>query len=771
VISPAQEAKTVRFGPFELDLTTCCLTRRGQEERLALQPARLLVLLVQRRGELMSREELRSQLWPGDTFGDFDHGLNNAVNRLREALGDSAVTPRYILTAPRRGYRFIADVELVTTAAAAGKDGSLLGQPAPEEGQETAAGPDIAGPSAPRLRAPTVGYRFAAETSAEESVSTETPQSQDKPQQLQVRFTEASAVPRISRRTFLWAAGVFASIGGAAWLAGRKKGLPPAMSVAVPIVDGTTAADVGQLLGAPVIAPDGSVIVVSLSTSDGAYLFRRPLNSNHMTRMEGTQYASLPFWSPDSQHIGFFADGKLKRMPAFGGSSIVICDVVEPRGGCWNGDNILFAPNLRGIFRIAATGGTAAPVTTLDPGAGENSHRFPMFLPDGKRFLYFSRSSSLDKRGIYLESLDRRQSRYRVLVADGQFALGAVPNSGRHFLITPQAGKLVAQEFDCDSGKAFGVEHILLDHAGQVSASETGALALRTEAQVRSTLVWRDREGRPLGTLGKPDDYWQAAISPDGRFVAVVRHDSLTGVFRAWTASLPYGQMEVVSNTDHVDSVTWSHDGRILYYIDFVERKLFRRSVNPRGPEELVQSIAIGDNIRDVSPYGLTMVVERSTDRIHSVIEWSGINPLQWHLIDSNGFVGNTSLSPDGSSLAFGSNRSGRMEVYLADFPGMQNVRRVSADGGSWPRWRHDGKELFYIADDESLMSVDYPRSERNRGARPKSLFRTALANAVRNPLYDVASDGSRFLLIERDSSISESDVELLLNWPSILSD
>jgi Tol biopolymer transport system component len=542
------------------------------------------------------------------------------------------------------------------------------------------------------------------------------------------------------------------------------------MSVAVPLVDGAIAADVGQLLGAPVIAPDGSEIVVSLSTSDGAYLFRRPLKSNHMIRMEGTQSASLPFWSPDSRHIGFFADGQLKRMPAFGGSFVTLCDVVEPRGGCWNGDNILFAPNLRGIFQIGATGGTAVPVTVLDAGASENSHRFPVFLPDGNRFLYFSRSSSLGKRGIYLESLDHKAARRRVLVADGQFALGAVPDSGQHFLITQQAGKLVAQGFDCDSGKAFGAEHILLDHAGQVSASDTGALALRTDAQVRSTLVWRDREGRHLGILGKPDDYWQATISPDGRFVAIVRHDALTGIFRAWTASLANGQMEVLSDADHVDSVVWAHDGKMLYYIDFVQRKLFRRRVDPRGPEEFVQSIAKGDNICGLSPDGFTVIVERSKDGIHSVIEWSAISPLQWHLVDSNGFLGNTGLSPDGRSLAFGSNSSGRMEVYLADFPSIKNLRRVSVDGGSCPRWRQDSEELFYIAGDQSLVCLDLSAGQRNRGMRPKPLFRTALANATRSPLYDVASDGSRFLLLERDSSISESDVELLINWPSLLS-
>ena len=141
-----QQSKTARFGPFELDLRTCCLTRGGRQERLGVQPARLLVLLVERRGELVTREELRSQLWPSDTFGDFDHGLNNAVNRLREALGDSAASPRYIQTAPRRGYRFIADVEVVAPARVGETDASLPGKSSTGEGRGTAAVPDVEEP-------------------------------------------------------------------------------------------------------------------------------------------------------------------------------------------------------------------------------------------------------------------------------------------------------------------------------------------------------------------------------------------------------------------------------------------------------------------------------------------------------------------------------------------------------------------------------------------------------------------------------------------------
>jgi hypothetical protein len=175
---------------------------------------------------------------------------------------------------------------------------------------------------------------------------------------------------------------------------------------------------------------------------------------------------------------------------------------------------------------------------------------------------------------------------------------------------------------------------------------------------------------------------------------------------------------------------------RDFVYIDYVQRKLFRRRIDPRGPEELVQSIAPGDKICGVSPDDQIMVVERSQDGIHSSSEWSEFHPLQWHVITPNGFLGNISLSPDGRSLAFGSNTSGRMEIYLAEFPGVHNLRRVSPNGVSCPRWRDDGEELFYIADDDSLMGLEFSSSARNRSVSPKALFRTTMTNATRNTPY-----------------------------------
>jgi len=163
VIPPPQQTRAVRFGPFELDLRTCNLTRKGRQERLGVQPARLLVLLVERRGELVTREELRSQLWPDDTFGDFDHGLNNAVNRLRDALGDSAASPRYIQTAPRRGYRFIADVEVVAPVRVGETDASMPSESTTGGERETAAVPDVEKPDASDRREPAV-VTFAGQT-------------------------------------------------------------------------------------------------------------------------------------------------------------------------------------------------------------------------------------------------------------------------------------------------------------------------------------------------------------------------------------------------------------------------------------------------------------------------------------------------------------------------------------------------------------------------------------------------------------------------------
>ena len=247
------------------------------------------------------------------------------------------------------------------------------------------------------------------------------------------------------------------------------------------------------------IAPDGSAIVVPLKTAEGTFLFVRRLESARLIRLEGTRNCEYPFWSPASRHIGFFADAKLKRIPVAGGSATVLCDAANPRGASWGAKGvILFAPNLQGLFRVSESGGNPTTVTQLDRTGGENSHRFPVFLPDGNRFLYFARTDDPDKRGIYLESIDRRQERRRLPAASQQFALCLEPQSEKYYLIVSEGGQIVAHGFDVDRGEVEGAPHVLMSRGGWVSGSDTGVLVIRRTSGGHSEVVWRDRSGKRL---------------------------------------------------------------------------------------------------------------------------------------------------------------------------------------------------------------------------------------------------------------------------------
>jgi serine/threonine protein kinase/Tol biopolymer transport system component len=583
-----------------------------------------------------------------------------------------------------------------------------------------------------------------------------------------------------TRRTFVWTAAAAVVAGGGVWIAKsvRRTTTPGAINVTITLPQGAAAADPGRLLGPPVVAPDGSAVIVSLRTAEGNYLFIRRLDSNRLVRMEGTKSGYAPFWSPDSQHVGFFSDAKLKRMPVVGGSATVLCDAPEERGGSWGRSGvIIFGLNHQVIFQVAESGGRATPVTLLDKAAGENSQRYPVFLPDGNRFLYFARTDDLDKRGIYLESLDRKQARRRILTADGQFALGRDPENQTYYLLSQQAGRIAAQNFDVDRGELSGASRVLLDRAGTISVSDTGVLVIRTDDQQMSRLVWLDRTGHELGTLGTPTDYWSVDLSPDDRFALAVRHDYLSGQFKIWIAPLLSGLLEPFSDSNYASSPIWSRDSSTVYYTDSRQKKLLRRTVSPKGAEEVEVETdpAKLTYIDDISPDQRYVVAELSADDAHFEVGWTDLkadlktNP-KWHLIGASGSEGLLpSFSPDGQWLAFASNQTGDSEIYLMDFPGGAQRRRISADGGRQPRWRSDSKELFFLAGDGNMMSVEITGAGEVRTEAPKRLFHTNLRLGSNKALYDVTNDGQRFLIIAGDIPYGNSDIEMVLNWPSLL--
>jgi DNA-binding winged helix-turn-helix (wHTH) protein/Tol biopolymer transport system component len=702
-----------RFDQFEVDDREFRLSEGGTPVQVEPKVLRLLVYLIENRSRLVRKQELLDAVWPDAMVTE--NALTRAIGLLRKALGEDSRVPRYLETIPTAGYRFIATVTV---------------------------------------------DEAASELAAAEPVMATTP-----------LVPEKAAL--VTRRAVLWTAGAAAVSGVGIWL-GRRLGhsaMPPAVYVTIELLEGQAVDVPGTELGAPVIAPDGSAIVVPLKTAEGTFLFTRRLDSAQLTRLEGTENCGYPFWSPDSQQVGFFADAKLKRIAAAGGNVRVLCDVADARGGTWGSKGaILFAPNHKGLFRVGDSGGDPVPVTQLDTALGENSHRFPVFLPDGERFLYFARTDDVDKRGIYLESFDRKRARRRVLTASSQFALCFEPQSAGYYLISSDGGRIVAYGFDMDRGEIGGSPQVLMNRGGWVSASDTGVLVVRSGSGGPPVLVWRDRSGKKLGQVGEPGDYWEVGLSPDGRYAAMQKHNS-SGQFVLWVATLPEGLAEPFSDADHIESFVWSRDSTTLIYDDFRQNKLFHRRVSPKGPEEVHAGIPSQTAIQDITPDGRYLVAEIEKETTHTKVAWRELNGEQWQRVGTsppNGLP--SSFSGDGKWLAFASDRTGEAEIYVMDFPGGMETRRISAGGGTMPRWRGDGKELFYLAKDGSMMSVAMPGPALTSIGQAKVLFAANLLphDGMGNQLYDVSADGQRFLIIERESSAGSS-IEMVLNWPGLL--
>jgi Tol biopolymer transport system component/DNA-binding winged helix-turn-helix (wHTH) protein len=719
----------IRFGEYELDPKRGVLSRGRVPLKIQPQPLRVLELLVTRAPGVVTREELSDYVWGNGVNVDLDQSLNFCVRQIRSVLNDSASNPKFIDTLPKQGYRFIGDVVR-----------------------------DVSPSPVP-----------AASVSGE-------------PERPHAGVSEVPG--RTSRRTFVWS-GVAAAlvVGSGVWL-GRSRGRatpPKAVNVVIPLPEGETNADSLRVIGPVAVAPDGSSIAIPITTADVGHLYLRRLDSNRLIRLEGAENSSGPFWSPDSQHIAFSADGgKLKRMPAVGGSPVVLCDAVDARGGSWSrkGD-ILFGTAYQSIFHVSDSGGKATPVTQVDEAGGEYSHWFPRFLPDGNRFLYYVMASDPEKRGVYLESLDHRHRKRHVVVADGFcFALALDPQKKIYYLLSQQTGKIAAQIFDVDRGELSGPSHILLERPGMVSVSDTGVLVIRKFGQDLSRLVWRDRTGREVGMLGGPADYESVHFSPDDRFAAITRMDQNSGQSKIWIASLPDGLLEPLSDSNRATNPTWSVDGGTVYYNDNRRGVVLRRRVSPRGPEEVVMEtdVARRTHIDDISPDGRYVVAEVIADWAHAEALWTELKDgskgrPEWHSIDAPGREGMLpSFSPDGRWLAFSSNSTGAPEIYVMDFPeGSQRVR-VSTDGGSKPRWRRDGKELFYLAADGSMMAAKMAVVNGRMMAEPKRLFDANLKlHTNYDANYAVTSDGQRFLGIAKEAPSRDVDIQMVMNWPSLL--
>jgi serine/threonine protein kinase len=524
------------------------------------------------------------------------------------------------------------------------------------------------------------------------------------------------------------------------------------------------------------LSPDGRKIVYSADTETGRQLWIRLLDEVTPQPLRSTDGGFAAFWSPDSRAIAFFTSDSLRRLDLESGESQVLASVITPAGGTWGADGtILYVPNDNsGIFRVSASGGTSSAITpNRNPGLAT---RLPQFLPDGRHFLFYVARGG-EPPGVYVGELGSDTIR-RLLPADAPARAGA-----RHLWFV-RNNTLFAQPFDSSTQQLSGRITRVADDiavtptAAAISVSDAGPVAYRTAVGLATPnrLTWFDRAGKRLGIVGD-EGMNNPSLSPDGTRVAVQR--TIGPDIDVWILELERGVSTRQTSNPGIDALPlWSPRGNWMVFSSLRNdggggiRRLFARNLDtgndeeirlPPGPGAVVACDWSFDG-RFVLYKGFDQATGGSTDLW--VIHMDGSGPPT-AVARSLHNERDGQFSPDGKWIAFESDETGRPEIYLQPFPGPGAKVTVSIDGGTQVRWRRDGQELFYIAADNTLMSVPVRQSLLPTGiGKPVPLFRvrTAPRSAIARQQYVVTPDGQRFLIDTRDEGSAEP-ITLILNW------
>jgi serine/threonine protein kinase/Tol biopolymer transport system component len=533
-------------------------------------------------------------------------------------------------------------------------------------------------------------------------------------------------------------------------------------------------------LDAPLISPDGHRVVVRTRDASGKIsLWMRPLDSLEAQPLAGTESGRWPFWSPDSRSIGFFAAGKLKKLDVSGGPAQTLGDAPLAVGGTWNRDGtIIFGRNPgECLFRIPATGGTPTPATVFDKSSNELAEGWPYFLPDGRHFLYGARYVQQEKTGIYVGSLDSKETRF--LFNTGSAVAYAPPG----YLLFVRDGILMAQAFNperlqLNGGAVVVVEQVDFDQdfaLGMFSVSQTGVLVYSSAKSFQNTqLVWFDRTGKQIGTVGEPARYGDIRLSPDGKHVALLRSDTDSGKHDIWSIELTRDIFSRLTlDPTGANSPLWSPDGSRIAFSSRTEGgafSLYQKFASRMGEDELLLNWPKPILACDWSPDG-RYILFRTQPREKGSPLWlvplfGERKPEPFWPTDFD--EENGRFSPDGRWIAYASNESGKFQIYVRSFPASSAAWQISNDGGGHPRWRRDGKELFYVSPDKKLMAVEVNESAGTfEVGLTKPLFEIGIVSEPSPSNYDVTADGQRFLV---NTNVEKNvPVTVVMNWTAKL--
>jgi eukaryotic-like serine/threonine-protein kinase len=771
-----------RFGTFEVDLRAGELRKGGVKIKLYGQPFNVLVALLERPGQMVTREELRQKLWASNTFVDFEHGLNKAVNKAREALADDADNPRFIETLPRRGYRFIASVEDVSAGST-----RPLKVEAPSSGKQQSA-----------INLLTFLPLENANDGTRSAVDELPPNASDASRQGTAQTSAA-----LWRRPLPWALFLATAFALAifAWSYHRTVNTADPIEPVrfeIPVPANATL----SFLGSFAVSPDGRQLAFAAKGPDGVLrLWVRPLNSLEAHPLPGSESpVNDPFfWSPDSRFLAFGTGEKLEKIDVSGGSSQVLCDTSgDIESGSWSPDGVIIfgqsgrnGSGDRGLMRVSADGGIPTPLTTLDASRGEVIHVFPSFLPDGRHFIYLNLSTAHANTGIYVGSLDAKPGQHgskQIVATDYLAAYAPSPGSDTGHLLFVRDGALLAQPFDARRLELTGEPVTVVQRVGTLSSypyfsvSTSGLLIYRTGAGSSQDvqLAWYDRQGKFMGKVGEPGLFLQFALSPDETRVGVHSIDRqhpasiilLVDLSRGTTTRFTFGPFMAYSSA-------WSRDGSRIIFVSNHAGKygLYEKPVNGEKEEQLLmesdQNMVATSWSRD-GRFLLYFTIDSRNSNDLWVLPLEGTRKpipfLRTEFNEAHGY-----FSPDGHWVAYDSDETGREEIYVRPFSadatqeasGAGPKWLISREGGVEPRWRTDGRELYYVALDGKLMSVDVATGPVFKAGVPKTLFQTPVAHKEFGVIGvpEVAADGKRFLFETPSDQTAQPPFIVVQNW------
>jgi Tol biopolymer transport system component/predicted Ser/Thr protein kinase len=553
-------------------------------------------------------------------------------------------------------------------------------------------------------------------------------------------------------------------------------------------IDPPPGATFNYLVTATAVSHDGRSIVFRASGDDLVpALWVRTFDSISARRLPGTEGADFPFWSPDNHSIAFFAGSRLKTLDLASEKPVVIASSVGASdtwgtGGAWNKDGVMLFGESRGLIQLTASGGRPEVLIAADASRRERGFGHPQFLPDGRHFLFLLISDDADAGGVYVTSLDDPSSRVQILRTQTKAIYVSAGHDRPGYLLFVRDQALVAQRLDTTTMRLEGDPVVVTNdiathsglHAGAFWSSDSGMLTYRTgTALERTSLSWISRAGTRLGAAAPDDAYSTFRLAPDGKRVAFGRLEA-HGPDDLWLLELDSQRTTRFTFDSQIDTCpTWSRDGRQIAFSSDQSgvRQIYRKATDGVGVAQQTSSTPGSKCVMDWTADGQQLLYgELGGSGDLWLLDVDGGRPavpiIRTAFEETDG-----QFSPDGRWIAYTSDESGRNEVYVTTNPAGTEPRPrwpVSNQGGRLPRWRGDGRELYYLAaDNRTVMAVDIrSAADGIQAGTPQRLFSssTALAGGYTRVSFDVTADGQRFL-VQEPTQLQSSPLNVFVNW------